>query len=141
MVSDNRYFNLLSVICFKIDGIYPMKNQEIQTAHSKGSLAKGLFVLGGTWAAIFLPVIMIIIAFIIPFGNATTRSYILKVVNTETGKLFLFLMISLPIWCALQKIITILHQHNIHPKREKILTVALALAWAMHAVYILFVRS
>ncbi|WP_172398408.1 fumarate reductase subunit FrdD [Gilliamella apicola] len=118
-----------------------MKNQEIQTAHSKGSLAKGLFVLGGTWAAIFLPVIMIIIAFIIPFGNATTRSYILKVVNTETGKLFLFLMISLPIWCALQKIITILHQHKIHPKREKILTVALALAWTMHAAYILFVRS
>lgn len=52
MVSDNRYFNLLSVICFKIDGIYPMKNQEIQTTHSKGSLAKGLFALGGTWAAI-----------------------------------------------------------------------------------------
>ena len=62
MVSDNRYFNLLSVICFKIDGIYPMKNQEIQTTHSKGSLAKGLFALGGTWAAIFLPAIMIIIA-------------------------------------------------------------------------------
>ncbi|MCX8648781.1 hypothetical protein J3U21_00325 [Gilliamella sp. B2776] len=117
-----------------------MKNQEIQTTHKKGKLEKGLFILGGTWTAVFLPVIIIIIAFIIPFSDATTRSYILKVTNTETGKLFLFFMISLPIWCALHKIIVILHHHKIYPKREKILTVALALAWTIHAIYILFVR-
>lgn len=117
-----------------------MKNQEIQTKHVKVNVAKGLFVLGGTWSAIFLPVIIAIIAFIIPFGDAIARSYILKIANTETGKLFLVLMISLPIWYALQQILTILHHHNIYPKREKILTFALALAWTIHAIYILFIR-
>ncbi|OCG13192.1 hypothetical protein A9G09_08030 [Gilliamella sp. wkB292] len=116
----------------------------MQTQHleqkKQGKVAKGLFALGGIWAAIFSPVIIIIMAYIIPFGDATTRSYILKIANTEVGKLFLFLMISLPIWCGLQQILTILHQFNIYPKREKMLTYGLALAWTLHAIYILFIR-
>ncbi|MBI0151510.1 fumarate reductase subunit D, partial [Bifidobacterium sp. M0353] len=83
--------------------------------------------------AIFAPVVLIIVAFIIPFGDAITRSYILKLANTELGKLFLCLMISLPIWCGLQQILTLLHQFNIYPKREKLLTYGLALAWTAHA--------
>lgn len=144
MVRFDHHFNLLTVIYFKINGLYIMKNQQIQTQYSEqkkqGKVAKGLFALGGLWAAIFSPVIIIIMAYIIPFGDATTRSYILKIANTEVGKLFLFLMISLPIWCGLQQILTILHQFNIYPKREKILTYGLALAWTLHAIYILFIR-
>lgn len=117
-----------------------MKNQKTQPIQSDSKVAKGLFALGGLWAAIFAPVVLIIVAFIIPFGDAITRSYILKLANTELGKLFLCLMISLPIWCGLQQILTLLHQFNIYPKREKILTYGLALAWTAHAIYILFVR-
>ena len=117
-----------------------MKNQKTQPIPSDSKVAKGLFALGGLWAAIFAPVVLIIIAFIIPFGDAITRSSILKLVNTQLGKLFLCLMISLPIWYGLQQILTLLHQFNIHPKREKLLTYGLALAWTAHAIYILFVR-
>lgn len=117
-----------------------MKNQETQPIQSDSKVAKGLFALGGLWTAIFAPVILIIVAFIIPFGDAITRSYILKLANTELGKLFLCLMISLPIWCGLQQILTLLHQFNIYPKREKLLAYGLALAWTAHAIYILFVR-
>lgn len=117
-----------------------MKNQQTQPIQSYSKVAKGLFALGGLWAAIFAPVVLIIVAFIIPFGDAITRSYILKLANTELGKLFLCLMISLPIWCGLQQILTLLHQFNIYPKREKLLTYGLALAWTAHAIYILFVR-
>ncbi len=117
-----------------------MKNQKTQPIQSDSKVAKGLFALGGLWAAIFAPVVLIIVAFIIPFGDAITRSYILKLANTELGKLFLCLMISLPIWCGLQQILTLLHQFNIYPKREKLLTYGLALAWTAHAIYILFVR-
>ena len=117
-----------------------MKNQQTKPIQSDSKVAKGLFALGGLWAAIFAPVVLIIVAFIIPFGNAITRSYILKLANTELGKLFLCLMISLPIWCGLQQILTLLHQFNIYPKREKLLTYGLALAWTAHAIYILFVR-
>ncbi|OCG11180.1 hypothetical protein A9G24_09565 [Gilliamella sp. App6-5] len=117
-----------------------MKNQQMQAKRSHGKIAKGLFALGGTWAAVFLPIVLAIITFIIPFGDAATRSHILKIANTEMGKLFLFLMISLPIWCGLQQILTLLHEHKIYPKREKLLTFGLALAWTIHAIYILFIR-
>ena len=117
-----------------------MKNQKTQPIPSDSKVAKRLFALGGLWAAIFAPVVLIIIAFIIPFGDAITRSSILRLANTQLGKLFLCLMISLPIWYGLQQILTLLHQFNIHPKREKLLTYGLALAWTAHAIYILFVR-
>ena len=117
-----------------------MKNQKTQPIPSDSKVANGLFALGGLWAAIFAPAVLIIIAFIIPFGDAITRSSILKLANTQLGKLFLCLMISLPIWYGLQQILTLLHQFNIHPKREKLLTYGLALAWTAHAIYILFVR-
>ncbi|OCG20143.1 hypothetical protein A9G22_00895 [Gilliamella sp. App2-1] len=118
-----------------------MKNQQIQTKSSNGKIVKGLFALGSTWAAIFSPVVLVIMAYIIPFGDAATRSYILKIANTEIGKVFLCLMISLPIWCGLQQILAILHEHKIHPKREKLLTFSLALAWTIHAIYILFIQT
>ncbi|MCX8616822.1 hypothetical protein J3U42_00245 [Gilliamella sp. B2923] len=111
--------------------------------HSKqktGKVIKGLYIVGSTWAAIFSPIVLVILAFIIPFGDAITRSYILKLANTQAGKIFLFLTISLPIWFALQQILTLLHQYNIYPKREKGLTYLLALAWTIHAIYVLFVR-
>ncbi|WP_085246894.1 fumarate reductase subunit FrdD [Gilliamella mensalis] len=117
-----------------------MKNKHIQAQNANGKIIKGLFALGGTWVAIFSPIILVIMAFIIPFGDATTRSYVLKIVTTEIGKVFLVLMISLPIWCGLQLILTILHEHKIYPKREKLLFLGLALAWTLHAIYILFIR-
>lgn len=123
-----------------MNGIELMKNQQIQTKSINGKVIKSMFVLGATWVAIFFPIVLIIMAFMIPFGEVATRSYILKIANTEVGKTFLFLMISLPIWCGLQQILNILHEHKIYPKREKLLALGLALAWALHAIYILFIR-
>ncbi|MWN05086.1 fumarate reductase subunit FrdD [Gilliamella sp. Pas-s95] len=117
-----------------------MKNEQIQTKNTDGKVIKSLFALGGTWAAMFSPIVLIIMTFMISFGDVATRSYIIKIANTEIGKVFLFLMISLPIWCGLQQILTLLHEHKIHPKHEKLLTFGLALAWTLHAVYILFIR-
>ena len=37
-----------------------MKNQETQPIQSDSKVAKGLFALGGLWAAIFAPVVLII---------------------------------------------------------------------------------
>lgn len=118
-----------------------MKNQQSENKQSNSKVAKGLFILGGTWAAIFSPIVIAIMAFIIPYGNALTRSYILKLVNTELGKVFLLVMITLPIWFGLPRILTILHEFKIYPKREKLLTYTLALAWTAHAIYILFIRA
>lgn len=117
-----------------------MKNKPTPNKQKNSLVAKELFSLSATWAAIFSPVIIVIMAYIIPFGNASTRSYILKLMNSDLGRIFLFLMISLPIWYGLKQILVILHEFNIYPKREKLLTYGLALAWTAHTIYILFVR-
>jgi fumarate reductase subunit D len=117
-----------------------MKIQEKQKQCSRNRIIQGLFNLGSTWAAIFVPVVIIIMGFIIPLGDAKTRSYILKLANTDFGKVFLLLMISLPIWYGLKQILTILHHFKISPKRENFLAYGIALAWTLHAIYILFVR-
>lgn len=107
---------------------------------SNESLFWALFSAGGMWAAIFAPVVIVIIAFIIPFGDAQMRTNILYLANTIYGKLFLLLMISLPVWCGLHRILHMLHDFNLHPRRGKLLTYGLALAWTLHTMFILFNR-
>lgn len=115
-----------------------MENKQQQLNRSNKPLFSVLLSVGGIWAAVFTPVMIIIIAYIIPFGDAVTRSYILKLISMFTGKLFLFFMISLPIWYGLDRILYTLHDFNIYPKRGKLLTYGLALAWTLHTGYILF---
>lgn len=115
-----------------------MENEQKKLIRSNEPIFWGLFSAGGMWAAIFAPVIIVIISFIIPFGDAATRSYILKLITMFSGKLFLFFMISLPIWCALHRILHMLHDFNIHPRRGKLLTYGLALIWTIHVGYVLF---
>lgn len=115
-------------------------NKTAQFTRSNEPIFWGLFSAGGMWAAIFSPIVIVIVAFIIPFGDVTTRSYLLKLIDTFAGKSFLVLMISLPIWCGLHRILHLLHDFNIHPRRGKLLTYSLAFAWSAHAVYLLFLR-
>ncbi|XKM13033.1 fumarate reductase subunit FrdD [Orbaceae bacterium ac157xtp] len=116
------------------------QNEKNQIKRSDEPVFWSLFSAGGTWAAIFAPVIIVILAFTLPFGDYVTRSYILKLMTSVMGKLFLLFMISLPIWCALHRILHSLHDLNIYPRRGKLLTYGLALAWTAHTIYILFLR-
>lgn len=117
-----------------------MKNKETPSSHSNKPTFGGLFSAGAMWSAIFAPIVIVIIAFILPFGDVVTRSYILKLMGTISGKIFLLFMISLPIWYGLHRILNLLNDFNIYPKRGKLLTYGLALAWTAHAAYILFIR-
>jgi len=116
-----------------------MEKRQIQPKPSNELLFWSLLRVGGMWAAIFSPTIIIIIAFIIPFGDVATRSYILKLITMFGGKLFLFFMICLPIWWGLHRILHTLHDFAIYPKRGKLLTYGLALVWTVHTGYILFI--
>lgn len=117
-----------------------MKETQLQVNKPKQSVLGYILNAGALWASIFCPIIIIITGFVIPFGDVATRSYILKLISDMPGKIFLFLMISLPIWYALYRILYVLYDANIHPKRGKLLTYGLALAWTVHAYYILFMR-
>lgn len=98
----------------------------------------GLFSAGGMWAAIFAPIVIVIVAFIIPFGDAATLTRLLRLAQTLYGKIFLLAMIVLPIWCAVHRILYTLHDIKIHPRRGKLLFYGLALVWSIHAVYVIF---
>lgn len=116
-----------------------MENKQKSLAPSNEPFFSGLLSVCGMWVAIFAPIIIAILAFVIPFGDAMTRSYILKLIYTLGGKLFLFFMISLPIWYGLQRILQMLNDFNIYPRRGKLLISCLALGWTLHAVYLLFI--
>lgn len=132
MDSDACRFNRITA-----DGVKMMKNEENQPIKS---VTLGLFKISGIWAAIFSPVVIVIMAWAIPFGNVLTRSYLLSITKTIEVKVFLLLMITLPLWYGLHRILQLLHDVNIYPKREKLLTYGLAFAWTAHAIYILFIR-
>lgn len=103
-------------------------------------LLNKLFTISKIWSALFSPVVIVIIAFIIPFSDFIVRSYILKLIDTILGKSFLFLMISLPIFYALHCILQILLNFKMQPKRIKLIIYGLALFWSIHAGYLLFFR-
>lgn len=75
----------------------------------------GLFGAGGTWAAIVSPVMILLAGLLLPLG-AGTLSYqrILHAAQTLPGRLFLFLMIVLPVWCALHRLHHGMHDIGIH---------------------------
>ncbi|QIQ20781.1 fumarate reductase subunit FrdD [Zophobihabitans entericus] len=111
---------------------------EEQAKRSNEPLFWGLFSAGGMWAAIFAPVMIVIVGFVIPFADAGVLTHLLRLVQYPLSKLFLFAMVVLPIWCALHRILHTLHDMKIYPKRGKLLFYGLAVAWTIQAGYVLF---
>lgn len=74
----------------------------------------GLFGAGGMWSAIFLPVVIIIVAFILPFSSMVTMASILDAASSWLGRLFLAATIILPLWCGAHRIHHGLHDIKVH---------------------------
>ncbi len=73
----------------------------------------GLFGAGGMWAAIVSPCVILLAGLLLPLGVGTSRGlsyqHILHSAQSLPGRLFLFLMIVMPIWCALHRL-----HHGMH---------------------------
>lgn len=90
----------------------------------------GLFGAGGMWAAIVSPVVVLLAGILLPLGIGTERglsyTHLLQAAQTQPGRLFLFLTIVMPVWCALHRLHHGMHDIRLHVPAAKWLFYGLA---------------
>ncbi|WP_434778728.1 fumarate reductase subunit FrdD [Neisseria sp. Ec49-e6-T10] len=99
----------------------------------------GMFGAGGMVSAIVAPIVIIVVAFILPFASTQTSDSIVSFAHSLIGKLFLAVVIILPLWCAFHRIHHALHDLKIHFPFSKFLSYFSCAVLSVIAVYLIII--
>ncbi|MCK3654953.1 fumarate reductase [Pasteurellaceae bacterium Macca] len=72
-----------------------------------------LFGAGGAISAVFFPVLVLILGFLLPFGLVTPDN-IIAFSQTFIGKLAILALLIFPMWCGMHRVHLGLHDFKVH---------------------------
>lgn len=89
-----------------------------------------LFGAGGTISAIFYPVLVLIIGFLLPFGLVSPENLV-AFSQMWLGKLVILALLILPMWCGMHRIHHGLHDLKIHLPASGVIFYGLSLLYSV----------
>ncbi|UXN34087.1 fumarate reductase subunit FrdD [Avibacterium paragallinarum] len=72
-----------------------------------------LFGAGGAISAVFFPVLVLILGFLLPFGLISPDN-IIAFAGTWIGKLAILALLIFPVWCGIHRVHLGLHDFKVH---------------------------
>lgn len=93
-----------------------------------------LFGAGGAISAVFFPVLVLILGFLLPFGLVTPDN-IIAFSHTLIGKLAIIALLVFPAWCGIHRVHLGLHDFKVHVPAGGLIFYGLA---TLYSVIVLF---
>ncbi|MGY6771499.1 fumarate reductase subunit FrdD [Gallibacterium sp. ZY190522] len=93
-----------------------------------------LFGAGGAISAVFFPVLVLILGFLLPFGLVSPDN-IIAFAHTWLGKLAILVLLIFPTWCGIHRIHLGLHDFKVHIPAGGVIFYGLAVLYSVLTIF------